>query len=56
MAVTKEGIPIRVWSWPGDTRESPLLRQVRDDLAGWQVGKVVWVADRGELTSGVDAN
>ena len=30
MAVTKEGIPIRVWSWPGDTGESPLLRQVRD--------------------------
>ena len=47
MAVTKEGIPIRVWSWPGDTGESPLLRQVRDDLKGWQVGKVVWVADRG---------
>jgi hypothetical protein len=47
MAVTKEGIPIRVWSWPGDTGESPLLRQVRDDLAGWQVGQVVWVADRG---------
>jgi transposase len=47
MAVTREGIPIRVWSWPGDTGESPLLRQVRDDLAGWQVGRVVWVADRG---------
>ena len=47
MAVTKEGIPIRVWSWPGDTGESPLLRQVRDDLKGWQVGQVVWVADRG---------
>ena len=47
MAVTKEGIPIRVWSWPGSTGESPLLRQVRDDLQGWQLGRVVWVADRG---------
>ncbi len=47
IAVTKEGIPIRAWSWPGDTGESPLLRQVRDDLKGWQVGRVVWVADRG---------
>ena len=47
MAVTKEGIPIRVWSWPGGTGESPVLRQVRDDLQGWQLGRVVWVADRG---------
>ncbi|MHB1527532.1 MAG: IS1634 family transposase, partial [Candidatus Dormibacteria bacterium] len=47
MAVTREGIPIRVWSWPGSTGESPLLRQVRDDLQGWQLGRVVWVADRG---------
>ncbi|MGH7665820.1 MAG: IS1634 family transposase [Candidatus Dormibacteria bacterium] len=47
MAVTREGIPIRVWSWPGGTGESPLLRQVRDDLQGWQLGRVVWVADRG---------
>jgi hypothetical protein len=47
MAVTQEGIPIRVWSWPGNTGESPVLRQVRDDLQGWQLGRVVWVADRG---------
>ena len=47
MAVTKEGIPIRVWSWPGGTGESPVLRQVRADLQGWQLGRVVWVADRG---------
>jgi hypothetical protein len=47
MAVTREGIPIRVWSWPGNQGESPLLRQVRDDLQGWQLGRVVWVADRG---------
>ena len=47
MAVTREGIPIRVWSWPGATGESPLIRQVRDDLQGWQLGRVVWVADRG---------
>ncbi len=41
MAVTREGIPIRVWSWPGGTGESPLIRQVRDDLQGWQLGRVV---------------
>ena len=44
MAVTKEGIPIRIWSWPGSTGESPLLRQVRDDLQGWQLGRVLALA------------
>ena len=47
MAVTQEGIPMRVWRWPGNTGESPVLRQERDDLQGWQPGRVVWVADRG---------
>jgi len=47
MAVTRSGIPIRVWSWPGDTGDSPLIRQVKDDLKAWKLGRVVWVADRG---------
>ena len=47
MAVTRTGIPIRVWSWPGDTGDSPLIRQVKRDLKAWKLGRVVWVADRG---------
>lgn len=47
MAVTREGIPVRVWSWPGSTADSALIRQVKDDLAGWTLSRVVWVADRG---------
>jgi hypothetical protein len=47
MAVTRSGIPIRVWAWPGATGESPLLRQVKDDLRAWKLGRVVWVTDRG---------
>lgn len=53
MAVTRTGIPIRVWSWPGDTGDSPLIRQVKADLKGWKLGRVVWVADRG-FTSAVN--
>jgi hypothetical protein len=34
MAVTRTGIPIRVWSWPGDTGDSPLIRQVKTDSEG----------------------
>ena len=27
MAVTRDGIPVRVWSWPGGTGDSELIRQ-----------------------------
>jgi hypothetical protein len=47
MAVTREGIPVRVWCWPGNTGDSPLIRQVKDELRDWTLGKVIWVADRG---------
>jgi hypothetical protein len=47
MAVTRSGIPIRVWTWPGATGESPLIRQVKDDLRAWKLARVVWVTDRG---------
>jgi hypothetical protein len=47
MAVTRTGIPVRVWSWPGNTADSKLIRQVKDDMRDWTLAKVVWVADRG---------
>jgi Transposase DDE domain len=47
MAVTRDGIPVRVWSWPGNTADSGLIRQVRKDLRDWVLSKVIWVADRG---------
>jgi hypothetical protein len=47
MAVTRTGVPIRVWCWPGNTNDSELIRQVKDDLRSWKLGRVVWVADRG---------
>ena len=47
MAVTRDGIPVRVWCWPGNTNDSALIRQVRDDMRDWTPSKIVWVADRG---------
>jgi Transposase DDE domain len=47
MAVTRDGIPVRVWSWPGATADSDLIRQVKRDLREWSLSRVVWVADRG---------
>jgi hypothetical protein len=47
MAVTRDGIPLRVWCWPGNTNDSALIRQVKDDMRHWSLSRVVWVADRG---------
>jgi hypothetical protein len=47
LAVTREGIPVRVWCWPGNTSDSAVLPQVKDDLRAWRLGRVVTVVDRG---------
>jgi len=47
LAVTREGIPVRVWSWPGNTPDTALIRQAKEELREWSLGRVVWVADRG---------
>jgi hypothetical protein len=47
MAVTREGIPVRLWTFPGDTSDQVLIRTVTDDLRSWQLHRVVWVLDRG---------
>ncbi len=47
LAVTREGIPVRVWVWPGNTNDQTVISQVKDDLTGWKLGRCVWVVDRG---------
>lgn len=47
MAVTREGIPVRVWTFPGNTSDQVLIRTVKDDLAAWQLNRVIWALDRG---------
>jgi transposase len=47
LAVTREGIPVRVWVWPGNTNDQTVVKRVKDDLAGWRLGRCVWVVDRG---------
>ena len=47
MAVTRDGVPVRCWTFPGDTADTSIIRTVKDDLAGWNLRRMVWVADRG---------
>jgi transposase len=47
LAVTKEGIPVRVWCWPGNTNDQSILPEVKDDIRGWRLGRIITVVDRG---------
>jgi hypothetical protein len=47
LAVTREGIPVRCWSWPGNASDTTVIRQVHDELRDWQLHRVLWVGDRG---------
>ena len=47
LAVTKEGIPVRCWCWPGNTNDQSVLPEVRDGMRDWKLGRVITVVDRG---------
>ena len=47
LAVTREGIPVRVWCWPGSTSDQTILPEVKDDIRDWRLGRVITVVDRG---------
>lgn len=47
LAVTREGIPVRVWVWPGNTNDQSVVRQVKGDLGGWRLGRAIYVVDSG---------
>ncbi len=47
MAVTRDGIPVRCWTFPGNTQDQKIIRTVKDDLGSWNLHRLLWVADRG---------
>lgn len=47
MAVTRDGVPVRCWTFPGNTADTAIIRTIKDDLGGWGLRRLVWVADRG---------
>lgn len=47
MAVTKEGIPIRCWTFPGVTSDQRCIQRIKDDLGSWMLHRVLWVTDSG---------
>jgi len=53
LAVTREGLPVRSWIFPGNTSDVDTVKKVREDLRGWKLGRALFVADSG-MNSGTN--
>jgi len=47
LAVTRDGLPVRSWVFPGNTMDATTVAQVKKDLQGWRLGRCVFVGDAG---------
>lgn len=50
MAVTRDGFPVRHWTFPGNTVDVTTVSQVRADLRGWRLTRCVFVGDAGMVS------
>jgi hypothetical protein len=50
LAVTRDGLPVRHWVFPGNTVDVSPVAQVKDDLRGWQLRRCVFVGDAGMVS------
>lgn len=50
LAVTREGLPVRWWVFPGNTSDVSTVEQVKADLRGWRLGRCVFVGDSGMIS------
>lgn len=50
LAVTRDGLPVRHWVFPGNTVDVSTVKQVKEDLRGWRLGRCVFVGDGGMVS------
>ena len=50
LAVTRDGLPVRHWVFPGNTVDVSTVAQVKDDLRGWKLSRCVFVGDAGMVS------
>ena len=61
LALTRDGLPVRSWVFPGNTVDATTVAQVKEGLRGWRLGQAIFVGDAGldseanrqELSKGV---
>ena len=47
LAVTRDGLPVRSWIFPGNTNDTTTIEKVKEDLRGWRLNRCVFVGDAG---------
>lgn len=47
LAVTRDGIPVRSWVFPGNTPDVATVARVKDDLRDMRLGRTLFVGDAG---------
>ncbi len=47
LAVTRDGLPVRSWVFPGNTTDVTTVERVKTDLKGWKLGRCIFVGDAG---------
>jgi transposase len=50
LAVTRDGLPVRHWVFPGNTVDVTTVEQVKADLRGWQLNRCLFVGDAGTVS------
>jgi Transposase DDE domain len=50
LAVTRDGLPVRHWVFPGNTVDVTTVAHVKDDLRGWKLSRCVFVGDAGMVS------
>lgn len=46
-AVTRDGIPVKSWVWPGNTVDVSVVEEIKKDLNDWRLSRMVLVMDTG---------
>jgi transposase len=47
LALTRDGLPVRSWVFPGNTVDATTVAHVKESLRGWQLGHAIFVGDAG---------
>src|ERR671926_143217 len=47
LAVTRDGVPVRSWVFPGATPDVTTVQKIKDDLRAMRLGRVLFVGDAG---------
>lgn len=47
LAVTRDGLPVKCWIFPGNTADVATIDHIRRDLRGWKLNRALFVADAG---------